>query len=257
MNKLLSIINAIIPKGPIIIFNSFPDASGNSLALYEYIVKERKDLTQKYKLVWCIGGNDTEKVRSFLQKRTGEKAHIVVKKKSLFGIIIYFVSKYVVSTHGYFPGIKTASGQTHVNLWHVMPFKRIGRLLEEVHTNGKSDEADITISTSPAFTKLMAQSFGIDEKAVLLSGQPCNDSLFFEHDALAMLGIQKSKYNKIVMWMPTYRKSAVGDIRVDGKVDSFGVATVLSMHRQELEKQLDSLGILLLIKPHPMDVLCQ
>ena len=103
----------------------------------------------------------------------------------------------------------------------------------------------------------MAQSFDINEKAVLMTGQPCNDSLFAKHDVLSKLGIQKDKYNKIVMWMPTYRKSAIGDIRIDGDVDSFGVATVLSKHRNELEKLLNSLGILLLIKPHPMDILCQ
>ena len=257
MNKLLSIVNSIVPKGKIIIFNSFPDASGNSLALYEYIVKERKDLAKRYKLVWCIGGDNTEKVRSFLEKRTGEKSHNVVKKKSFLGIMLYFISKYIVSTHGYFPGIKTASSQTHVNLWHGMPFKRIGRLLEEVHTNGKSDEADITISTSSVFTKLMAQSFGIDEKFVLMTGQPCNDSLFENNESLEMLGIKKNRYKKIVMWMPTYRKSAVGDIRVDGKVDSFGVSTIISFYREDFEKHLKDLGILLIIKPHPMDILCQ
>lgn len=138
-----------------------------------------------------------------------------------------------------------------------MPFKRIGRLLEEVHTNGKRDEADITISTSPEFSKIMAEAFGIDQSSVLMTGQPCNDSLFYEHNSLKKLNIDKKKYKKVVMWMPTYRKSVVGDIRIDGNADSFGVSIILAEHRNDLESHLSSLDILLLIKPHPMDVLCQ
>lgn len=257
MNRLLSIVNSIIPKLNIIIFNSFPDVSGNSLALYEYIVKKRPDINKKYKIVWCIGGDDKEKVRKFLEIRTGKKKHNILKKKSFLSIMLYFISKYIISTHGYFPGIETADNQTHINLWHGMPFKRIGRLLEDVHTNGKSDEADVTISTSPQFTTFMAQSFGIEEKNVLMTGQPCNDVLFCQNHNLQKLGITADHFDKIVIWMPTYRKSAVGDIRVDGNVDSFGVSTVLSEYFSDFEHHLSKNNILLLIKPHPMDILCQ
>lgn len=106
LKRAVSLINSILPKRNIIIFNSFPDASGNSLALYEYILKEREDITSKYKLVWSIGGNDEEKVLNFLNNRTSKEKHHVVRKKSLHGICLYFVSKYIISTHGYFLVLK-------------------------------------------------------------------------------------------------------------------------------------------------------
>ena len=65
----LSLINAIVSKKNIIIFNSFPDVSDNSLALYEYIVKSRKDIFKKYKLVWTVSKGNIKKchvIRRFL-----------------------------------------------------------------------------------------------------------------------------------------------------------------------------------------------
>lgn len=48
----LSFLNKIIHKKDIILFNGYPAYSDNSLALYKYIFDCRKDLTQKYKLLW-------------------------------------------------------------------------------------------------------------------------------------------------------------------------------------------------------------
>ena len=256
MNKLISAFNTICPKKDIIIFNSFPDLSGNSLALYEYIISYHDDLKEKYQVVWMIGDMPVEEAKHILQLRTGLESHTVINKKSIKGIMMYFFSKYIVSTHGYFPTIQTSKSQTHINLWHGMPFKRIGRMLEECHENGKSDEADITIATSEVFQDIMSCSFGIDKEKVLVTGQTCNDFLISKTDFLIRFGIDKNKYNKVIIWMPTYRKSIVGDIRQDGEKDSFGVEYIIKHHFEDLVTCLDINNYLLIIKPHPMDVIC-
>lgn len=257
LSSLLSFVNSIVPKRNIIIFNSFPDVSGNALALYEYMLRNRGDMVSKYKLVWSVANLSEEEAKKNLQQRTGVVQHDCVAKKSFRGMMLYFSAKYIVSTHGYFPGIQTAKKQTHINLWHGMPFKRIGRLLEEVHTNGKSDEADVTIATSEVFQDLMAKAFGIEKSRVPITGQPCNDDLLKKSAALKKLGLHREQYKKVIAWLPTYRNSVVGDIRTDGKVDSFGVQEMLSEHFEELDSCLREKGYLLVIKPHPMDVICQ
>lgn len=257
MSKILSLINSIIPKRNRIIFSSFPDISGNAIALYNYIVNKRKDIAEQYHLIWTVTSMDIGKAKALLQRLTGKKQHIVLRKKSIRGIFSFFSSKYIVSTHGYFPGVRTAKGQSHLNLWHGMPFKRIGRMLETVHSNGKMDEADYAIATSTVFQTIMAKSFGIPVERVFVTGQPVNDVLLSETNSLHELDIKKSDYKNIIVWLPTYRKSVVGDIREDGKVNSLGVASILNEHYQDLQEHLATKQYLLLIKPHPMDAICQ
>lgn len=258
MNKILSGFNKIFPKRKLIVFNSFPDVSGNALALYEYILKNRTDIIENYKLVWTVRDKSVEEARKILEIRTGNSfKHNIIKKKRLYGFLCYFSAKYVVSTHGYFPMIETAPNQTHINLWHGMPFKRIGRLLEGPRTNGRQDEADSSIATSETFRNLMAKAFGISTENVYVTGQPCNDLLFKDNLALANLNINKKDYSKIILWMPTYRNSTFGDIRKDGNAESFGVREVLLNEFDNLEKILTKNNYLLLIKPHPMDEICK
>lgn len=257
LSSLLSFLNSIMPKKKRILFNSFSDVSGNSLALYDYIVNEREDLSSEYDLVWTVSDISVEQAKEILRNRTGVDSHKCYTKKSVGGIFRFLTSKYIVSTHGYFSQVKTPAKQTHINLWHGMPFKRIGRLIdEEVHSNGKSDEADKTIATSPVFKEIMAKAFGIDEESVAMTGQPCNDDLLKSTDALMKLGVVPNLYNKVIAWLPTYRKSVVGDIRLDGNENSFGVVDVLQNNFDELDAFLKEKELLLVIKPHPMDAVC-
>lgn len=254
MENIVKRVSSAWPKKNIIVFNSFPDVSGNALALYEYILKNRMDISNKYKLIWTVGAKNVDKSAEFLRVRTGISHHKVVEKKSIEGILSFFSARYLISTHGYFPRIGTSRNQTHINLWHGMPFKKIGQDVD--HISGKKDTADYTIATSLAFKKIMAHAFSISEDRVIVSGQPCNDTFFSGKDVLSAFGIPHN-YEKIIMWMPTYRKSVVGDIRVDGNENAFGVSDVLGNHFNEIDMCLKKQNYLLLIKPHPMDVLCR
>lgn len=251
---VLSKLNAIFPKKNQILFSSFPDGSDNAIALYEYILRERKDIVNNYNLIWSSNELPSEELKEYLICRTGSQNHKVVKKASILGLFAYFTSKYIVSTHGYFNGVKTAKNQIHINLWHGMPFKRIGYMLRGENYSGINDEADITIATSELFQNIMAESFGIEKDHVLITGLPRNDYLSASKPIFKNLGIDN--YKKVICWMPTYRKSVVGDVRMDGNTNSFGVTDLIEKHFDELNKILRELGFLLIIKPHPMDELC-
>ena len=60
----------------------------------------------------------------------------------------------------------------------------------------------------------MRKAFKIEAENVLITGQPRNDFLFTNNFTLKnLLGISDDNKDKMILWMPTYRKSIKGDIR--------------------------------------------
>ena len=57
LKELLSIVNKMIPKKDIILFDSYPDFCDNSYALYKYIIDNRRELYGKYQIIWAKHGN--------------------------------------------------------------------------------------------------------------------------------------------------------------------------------------------------------
>lgn len=258
MSNVLARINNVFPKTNIIVFSSYPDINGNALSIYEYILKERKDIVSKYKLVWAVSSMSKDDANDILCHRTNCNQHTIVSKKGIEGIFAFLRAKYVVSTHGYFPSVSLNKKQKDINLWHGMPFKRIGLMLEEASDAKYGNEqfaTDFGIATSDVFQDIMSQSFGVDRERIHITGQPCNDALVCKTNALHKLGIKK-KFEKVIVWLPTYRKSVVGVEREDGKEDAFGVAVVMQQHFEELNRILQDKDYLLIIKPHPMDAIC-
>lgn len=254
IKAIVSLVNCLLPKRNLILFNSFPDFSGNAWALYSYIMQERPDIVQKYDIAWSVAKDTKRKQQEKIkqQKKPGTGLYV---KKSVSGIWTYCRARYVITTHNYFTGVKTAGRQIHINLWHGMPLKKIGTYLD-----GESEhddiQGDVTIATGEMFRQVMARAFDMEEEKVLVTGQPCNDLLFHGKNALNKIGIKKESYTKILMWMPTYRASVVGEIRSDGDKDAFGVVGVMTEEFDRLDALLKEKGYLLLIKPHPMDVIC-
>lgn len=132
-----------------------------------------------------------------------------------------------------------------------MPTKRIGFL-----DNKKKEEtatSNYMIATSDIFANILAKAFGMDEKNILKIGQPRNDLLFRGDNSLRKVGIDKFKYDKIFLWMPTYRVSIRGDIRTDGKIKEFGLPLLAQEEIIKLNDLLFKENFLFVIKLHPMD----
>ena len=255
MNKrvLLNRLNSFIPKADIILFNSFPDLSDSSWALYSYILNNRRDIVNNYKLVWSTS-EDANLYAQKLDRLFPNNSNKVIRKKSIVGLLTYFRAKYVVTTHGYFGGSGSVKNQKHIELWHGMPLKTIGNGLKQQSSTGFGIDADITFATSDVFRDIVAEAFGINNNAVYITGLPRNDLLLREGKGLSSMGII-SKYKKVIMWMPTYRKSIVGDVRSDGDENGFGIKEILYDNFSLLNDILISEEYLLIVKPHPMDAL--
>ncbi len=242
---VLTIVNKVVGKKNTIVFHSFPDFADNSYALFNYIAGKYKN----YRLIWLINNkNNLSAINANLERKSYKNIDIY-PVKSISGILSYLSSKYIFHTHGIYSGIKTSRSQVNINLWHGMPLKKIGI------PDGKKKKDlpffDYTIAASEMFSDIMAEAFGIGIEKVLITGQPRND--LFADTENDVYGLKK--YNKVFIWMPTYRKSVVGDIREEGRQSATGLPLICRDNLAALDLFLKNKNALLIIKIHGMDFL--
>jgi CDP-glycerol glycerophosphotransferase (TagB/SpsB family) len=170
---------------------------------------------------------------------------IFVKRRSAKGVLYYMFSKYVFITHGLYY-FKFPQNQISVNLWHGMPLKKLG-----VEKGNKGLKTSFTISTSSFFNKSLADAFNIDETSIITSNLPRNFKLLDESNDLNLKKIFSQGKGKIVVWLPTYRASVEGDIRIDGK-DYGNVVNLPDFDSVQFNEFLKVRDIICYVKPHPM-----
>lgn len=244
--KFLSLFLKTNPEN--IVYVSFPDLSDNSFAMFCYILNNHNS----YKNIWlvdCI--EQKEKYEKLIKNYSKFKNYKIVKKSSLKGLYYFFTSKYVFHTHGIYNKFPLLNKQININLWHGMPLKNIGHL----DNNLIVPKSNFTIATSNKFKNIMQKAFKLDDNQVIVSGLSRNDFLFTDkYSLLDVIPSKKTIFRNTILWMPTYRKSAIGDIRVDGgeeEMNEFLSENFLN----ELNNFLSKINSLCVIKLHPMDVL--
>lgn len=263
INFFLSLINKIIPKCNKIVFCSYPDFSDNAAAVFDYMVKNQ--LTN-YKLVWLV--DETKHIKylsNFLYNCCGyDGIHVKIRvkayrRKSLKGILSYITSKYVFYTHGIFGNIDSPNNQIIINLWHGMPLKSLGLLGEQKILRDSKDfcipKFDYTIATSPLYQEIIAKVFGVEKEKVLVVGAPRTDKMIENSKVLTQLDIDSSKYNKIILWMPTYRVTDIDKYKEQGVLKDSGLPFFSKADLIEFNTCLRHYNNLLIIKLHPMDKL--
>jgi CDP-glycerol glycerophosphotransferase (TagB/SpsB family) len=249
INKIVEFLSLFFRTNPKnIVYVSFPDFSDNSFAMFCYIINTHKD----YKNIWlvdCI--EQKEKFEKLIKNYSNFKNYKIVKKNSLKGLLYFFTSKYVFHTHGIYNKLPILSKQKNINLWHGMPLKNIGHL----DNNLIVPKSNFTIATSVKFKKIMQKAFKLEENQVIVSGLPRNDFLFTDKFSLLdVIPSKKATFNNTILWMPTYRKSTIGDIRVDGAAEEMN-EFLNEQFLNELNDFLAKIKSLCVIKLHPMDVL--
>ncbi len=255
--KIISIINNIYPKSKKkIIFISSPDMSDNSFALFKYMIESKKF---DFKYIWLIDNIKNEKLYySMIYNNISLNNDILkkikfFKKKSLFGVFAFISSKYVFFTHGFYTGINLSKNQIRINLWHGMPLKAIGYLNKD-DVKRQVVKANKIIATSEFYQNIMSKVFAMSKNDILIFGQPRCDYLSSNKDILYKLNIPKNKYQKIVLWTPTYRYAKKHDIKDGIFHDSLPILN----SNNDLNKLNDFFiksKSYLIIKLHPMDML--
>lgn len=238
-----------------VVFMSFPDAADNSWYLYKYAISRVSGM----RIVWLCEdpAENFKRIHSVVE---GDSNNVYVyKKNSILGLINLLTSRVVFTNIGVPRYIGRARGRLIINLWHGMPIKKIGLMDSNLAPPSYSDYA---LSTSPLFTRTMAGCFGLDPRKVLEIGLPRNVSLTQNRsstwvaDVHAKFGTDPK--NKLIFWLPTFRRTSVTDPSQGARVDSQSTDFFEDWSRDfllELDGLAGELNIKILIKLHPLDKL--
>lgn len=247
---IIKAINYVVPKKRHkVLFASFPDFSDNARALYEYMISHEQ--FADWSFVWLVSSTNNNPQR--------KNTTFISTPSSYFCIayIIYlyhlFTSKYLFATHSSFYEA-LSSRQVSVLLWHGTMLKRIGAMNERDKNQARKKQFRYYVSPSQYYNQYFCKSFLCSEKDVLTCGYPRNDFLFKDTDVLEKLGINRHSYDKIIVYMPTFR-TPIGGGYSDSVVSK---QMCIDFENEEmmhiLSESLDDNKVLLIVKWHPSDV---
>lgn len=220
----------------VIIFASHNDFDMNSGALYEYILEHDKE--RKYILVWFV-----ERVQEI--ELPAKVLQVSINGVSISRYYWNAVAKYIfyddTDVH------KWKKEQVCTYLGHATRAMKNCRGKVPVPS-----DVDYVCSSSEENDELMSDVYACDINKMLHTGFPVTDLLYKQWNETRKLNINV-RYKKIVIWMPTFRKSGYSTARNDSdKITETGLSmfeTSEDIHR--LDAYLKEIGVLLIIKFHP------
>ncbi|WP_334055958.1 CDP-glycerol glycerophosphotransferase family protein [Polaribacter sp. P097] len=243
---LVNLLKRIITNKRKIVYHSFPDFTDNSFATFVFVSNN----LPKYKNIWLV--DSLEKKDFFLKliaNYTASENYIILKKKSVKGFFHYLTAELVFHTHGLFNELGLIKGQRKINLWHGMPIKKIG-LYEG--SESKIPISNIHLSTSQFYQKILMKAFGSKINQVQIVGQTRNDLLLNDNISIHRLFNDRENYAKTILWMPTFRKSVVRDLRTDGSIEK-EKDFINPEYLKKLNSFLKESNSIVYVKLHPMD----
>ena len=231
-----------VVEGRIVLY-SRPNYSDNAKALSNYLVKNRCNC--KEPIYWIVKDVKQYKNSNHLQFLQKENRWGFVNLKTYN---ILYTSQFVMTTHNFpIPKKKGLKGQKFILLWHGCGYKdnksRIG-----------SDLFDTALVSGPLFVETKMKFWNVGREKILPLGYPRYDWLLRGSDnalnyATYLKSIHKSE--KMIIWMPTYRKTKMKYAESD--LNQFPLLESLEEWK-ELDTLCSAKKILLLIKMHMSQV---
>lgn len=238
-NFIYDILKSLIPKKEQVIIDGGQKADANAIELANYIATHYNIPVYYY-------------MSPFFEPYAKDLLLPVVKrfgKSSKSKIWIALRTKYRISTHG-LP--ETAfKNQTYVNLWHGVGHK------EGKKTDHQKMVATLTVATSQMTKPMLADYFKIPESTVFISGYPRNDLMLrmknHRKEILSKLKPDLTKFDKIIIWLPTFRITENLKYKYDANrlkfSDFFQYENFDVIRFNELLKKNNTICIM---KPHPI-----
>lgn len=212
VQQAICAIFRILPIDPkLIIFQGNGECQDNSQALFEYVY-ENSD----YQFVWFVNNP---------QKYKKKRVIYVNSYKPLSILSLYYFSRahFVFSSHGRSIDIKARKGQKLVNLWHGIPMK--------LRTDGHDYNSTDIISTGPNATPLLSKFIGAPISKFRELGYPRNDILVDNNNCGRKNPLIDKNYNKVIIWMPTFRSSTDKKLNTDTLQNETGLPIINTVHQ--------------------------
>ena len=214
-----------------ILFESGPDYADNTYYVYKELLNQ--GYNKKYKFIWLVTNkeqfNDVKNDNVIFVNYGSKEAEKYRKK-----------AKFIIDSNKYIQ--KYNKHQYRFHLGHGMPIKVVAQ-----YTSG-CGRVDNYLVTSDYFIPFFADCTKLDKEKFLPLGFPRTDQFFMPKAHFREL----DGYNKVILWMPTYRKHT-GGIGYKSSL-MYGVPSINSEKELlELNKLLKKYNALLIIKLHPAE----
>jgi CDP-glycerol glycerophosphotransferase (TagB/SpsB family) len=229
--KAFSIINKFIPKDEniVLLYSANKGIQYSLIPLRDYLMKNGFD--KKYRIVCGIEN---------LKYRDNDGLEYISRTQAYK---LFFKAKHVFYTTGQIP-IKPSTNQCVIHLRHGNTnFKSSGKKTN-IH-NGDEFFFTYMAATSTYFKRIMSEEYGCQESNIIVVGDPLIDELLeAKFDKTSFSG-----FSKMMLWLPTFRKSdylGYDDSTIEDSIPLFG-----SEEYKELNNELAKRNIKLIVKLHP------
>lgn len=231
-------MNCLPLNKKLIVFESNPDISDSTYALYLYIRKNYPT----YKCVWAIKPEQRKKC-----KKKKIRFFLVNNKLSL----LFYLStcKYFLYTHLRIIERKLRKNQIAYEIWHGSPGKRFNKEL----INNKENGHIFVTATKYTFEKYR-KNYDLHISNYLLCNHPRNDFFdpkfsSYENNKVEEI-FHLSQYSKTIIWLPTFKREKS---KSSYFLDNFSMK-ISFKEFVELNEYLNQYNMLLIIKLHPMAI---
>lgn len=227
------------PLSDVIVIESHNDFDSNGGAFYDYLIEN--GYNKKYRIVWLLKHPDMKPkklpdnvIGVPLYKPSVKKDYYLCRAKyMLFDDVCQTKARKdqlsMYCTHGPI-GLKNTKGKVDL-----------------------PEDIDYCLTPSENYDETYMYLYGWEPpcKRLVYLGYPMHDILYRKNDEISK--ITDKRFNKIILWMPTFRKGGHAG-RNDSNIEqSLGIPLIKDMQQyEELNNMLKSQNCLLVIKIHPM-----
>lgn len=235
-----------LPLKNYIVFESHPDFSDNSKALFDQIISQ--ELNRKYQIFWLV-----EDKKQWMHIQIKNVDFVSIPQDSLIQVLLSELksawllsrAKYYFFSHRNHSRVASREGQIYFNLTHGMSLKDVSGIYD-----GWRD--DYVLSSSSFLAELRAKEYNISPSKIIPLGMPRNTLFFNQMNEDNEIKQMKESYDKMLIWMPTFRRQK-NTGRNDTLAEGHSDLPILESEKdfQALNQQLKERNFILIIKPHP------
>ncbi|MBE6562881.1 MAG: hypothetical protein E7660_04005 [Ruminococcaceae bacterium] len=229
---------SLLPVKKVILFESSPDFACNAYPVYEYLKNSKK--LPGWRFMWFVSGD------RFIPSDFPRNDVVYIEPSGIKETLRHFyyratAAALVMCNNAKYPARKKQLG---VFLGHGCSAKNIKGLYPF------GDKMDYVLSQSHFFDYIMCYEFEINPEQLFYTGYPRCDDLFHKcPEARQALGL--SENDKLIIWLPTYRKHKNQTMEDNG---SKGIPLLRTPEDVEkFTKVLEEQKVTVVLKPHPAE----
>ena len=236
-------------KEKMIVFESRGDMCDNAYALFDYMWNN--GYKEKYQYVWLVEDKKRAREKDFKGVKYASNKIRSFKPKTYYYLAR---AKYYIYDHDNYIG-KLKRKREHISfyLWHSINLKAPAK--DEIKPEVK-EYPDYVLATSELAAEWNSKLIGIPVDKTQILGFPRND-YFFNNQQNLEDAINKvldiHYYNKVFLWMPTFRKSEQKSLSEDYIDNETGMPLIHTQDEfNEINDFLNRNNSLLVLKIHPL-----